>query len=79
MNCSPFGDWPRLNRSPLAHHLEALARLHVARVHLEVDEANAPARALYARHGFTIVGRRAGYYAKPDGTRATALAMTCTL
>jgi ribosomal-protein-alanine N-acetyltransferase len=31
-------------------------------VFLEVEEANAPARALYRRAGFADVGRREGYY-----------------
>ncbi len=34
---------------------------------LEVAETNAAAIALYARHGFTALGRRRGYYAGPDG------------
>ncbi len=32
---------------------------------LEVREGNAPARALYARHGFQPVGRRRAYYRDP--------------
>lgn len=40
---------------------------------LEVREGNAPAIALYARHGFRVVGRRRGYYEKP---REDALLMT---
>lgn len=32
---------------------------------LEVREGNAPARALYARHGFLPVGRRRAYYRDP--------------
>lgn len=32
---------------------------------LEVREGNTPARSLYARHGFTDVGLRRGYYEKP--------------
>lgn len=32
---------------------------------LEVRESNAPARRLYARHGFEEVGRRRGYYRHP--------------
>ena len=38
---------------------------------LEVAPANDPARALYARHGFTEVGRRRRYYA--DGSDALVL------
>jgi len=40
-------------------------------MHLEVAETNAPARALYAKLGFTQVGRRRAYY--PDGGDALAL------
>ncbi len=42
-------------------------------LHLEVAVANAPARALYARAGFEVVGRRAGYYGDAGD------ALTCTL
>lgn len=34
-------------------------------LHLEVRAANAPARRLYARHGFAETGTRPGYYAAP--------------
>lgn len=34
---------------------------------LEVAEDNAPALALYAGAGFARVGRRPGYYGRPDG------------
>ncbi|NBJ09365.1 GNAT family N-acetyltransferase [Microvirga arsenatis] len=66
-------------RPLLAHHLEALSRRGVARVHLEVEEGNAPALALYRRLGFGETGRRAGYYHKADGTKATALTMALAL
>jgi ribosomal-protein-alanine N-acetyltransferase len=56
-------------------HLQNLLRAGVRRVFLEVDENNAPARALYARFGFVEAGRRPGYYSKPDGSRATALVL----
>lgn len=45
------------------------------RMFLEVAADNAPALALYRRQGFTEVGRRTGYYPRPDGHAATALVM----
>jgi ribosomal-protein-alanine N-acetyltransferase len=42
---------------------------------LEVVKDNVPALALYERFGFVKVGERAGYYRRPDGTRATAVVM----
>ncbi len=50
-----------------------------ARLFLEVAEDNVPARALYARAGFTEAGRRAGYYGRRDGSRVDALVLTKTL
>jgi ribosomal-protein-alanine N-acetyltransferase len=38
-----------------------------ARLLLEAHGDNAPALALYGRHGYARVGRRAGYYAHPPG------------
>jgi [ribosomal protein S18]-alanine N-acetyltransferase len=66
-------------RALLACHLDALGRRGVRTVHLEVEEGNEPALALYRRHGFREAGRRPGYYAKPDGGRATAVIMSRTL
>ena len=43
-------------------HLRRLAGLGTRAVFLEVDENNAPARALYRRAGFRDVGRRQSYY-----------------
>jgi [ribosomal protein S18]-alanine N-acetyltransferase len=63
----------------LAAHLDALAHRGVLVVHLEVEEGNGPALALYRRLGFREVGRREGYYQKPDGSRAAALTMKCQL
>lgn len=54
----------------LSRHLGRLAAAGVARVFLEVDEGNAPARKLYARAGFSEVGRRSGYYRKAEGNAA---------
>ena len=59
------------SRVLLRGHLNRLAQAGVARVHLEVDEGNAPALKLYARHGFRQIGERTGYYLRPDGSWAT--------
>jgi len=45
---------------------------------LEVATDNEAAAALYAEHGFAKVGRRAGYYRRPDG-RADAHIMRLAL
>lgn len=59
----------------LAGHLSRLSRAGVAHLFLEVDESNVSALALYRRFGFSQVGARTGYYARPDGSRATALVL----
>jgi [ribosomal protein S18]-alanine N-acetyltransferase len=59
----------------LAAHLSRLPVLGVKKLFLEVDEANVAALALYRRHGFTGLGMRKAYYAKPDGSQANALIM----
>jgi ribosomal-protein-alanine N-acetyltransferase len=66
-------------RPLLLHHLDALSRRGVTQVHLEVEEGNVPAIALYRRLGFQETGRRDGYYQKADGTRASALTMALGL
>ena len=63
-------------RALLASHLQALAHAGVRKVHLEVEDGNGPALALYRRLGFENVGRREGYYRRPDGSRAAALTMS---
>jgi ribosomal-protein-alanine N-acetyltransferase len=63
----------------LRRHLSRLAAGGVRKLHLEVQEGNAPALALYGRVGFAKVGRRAGYYRRPDGTEIAALTMSLTL
>lgn len=57
----------------LAKHLSRLAAAGVSRIFLEVDEGNAAARKLYARAGFSEVGRRKGYYRKPEGDAAALI------
>ncbi len=68
-----------LGRALLATHLARLAGEGVVQVFLEVEEGNEPAERLYRHFGFREVGRRKGYYPKPDGTRATAIAMRLDL
>lgn len=65
-----------LSKALLGAHLSDLKGQGVALVHLEVEEGNAPALALYRGFGFTQAGRREAYYAKADGTRAAALTMS---
>jgi len=60
----------------LQHHLQCLAARGVRTVHLEVEEGNAPALRLYDRFGFIRTGERKGYYARADGSRATAVLMS---
>ena len=43
------------------------------------EEGNLPALAAYRRLAFREVGRRSGYYALPDGSRAAALTMSVSL
>ena len=58
----------------LIDELEARARkLELAFMTLEVRESNAPAIALYSKHGFVPVGLRKNYYELP---RENAVLMT---
>jgi ribosomal-protein-alanine N-acetyltransferase len=60
----------------LDRHLQTLAQAGVRSVFLEVEDGNRPALALYRRRGFREIGRRQGYYARPDGTRTSAITMS---
>jgi ribosomal-protein-alanine N-acetyltransferase len=62
-------------RTLLATHLQRLAHAGTRTVHLEVEDGNDVALALYRRLGFQDLARREGYYVRPDGSRAGALTM----
>ncbi|PVE24748.1 ribosomal-protein-alanine acetyltransferase [Microvirga sp. KLBC 81] len=63
----------------LERHLDELSRRGVRIVHLEVEEGNDPAIALYRHFDFKETGRREGYYQKADGSRVAALTMALGL
>jgi ribosomal-protein-alanine N-acetyltransferase len=62
---APAGRRNGLGRALVERILEALTARGVRQVYLEVRESNAPARALYAEHGFKEAGRRKQYYRRP--------------
>lgn len=64
-----------LGQQLIAAHVGRLAARRVSGLFLEVEDENKAARALYARTGFTQVGTRQAYYARPDGTRGHALVL----
>ena len=64
-----------LSNSLLLTHLGHLAGRGVRTVFLEVEENNPPARRLYERTGFAIVGRRERYYQQSGGEPLNALLM----
>lgn len=64
-----------LSRSLLQTHLGHLAGRGIRTIFLEVEEHNQPARKLYERAGFTLVGRRERYYREADGRELSALVM----
>lgn len=59
-------------------HIRA-TRIGARRAFLEVAADNAPALALYGACGYTMVGQRRGYYARPDGASVDAIVMTRAL
>ena len=64
-----------VGRDLMREHL-ARATLSGARaIFLEVDPDNDAAVALYRRFGFRDVGRREGYYRRPEGQSAAAIVM----
>lgn len=64
-----------LSRGLLLTHLGHLAGRGVRTVFLEVEENNQPARRLYERAGFAVVGRRERYYRQTGGEELNALVM----
>jgi len=64
-----------LSRQLLLTHLGHLAGRGVRKIFLEVEENNVPARRLYERAGFGVVGRRERYYRQPGGEQLNALLM----
>jgi [ribosomal protein S18]-alanine N-acetyltransferase len=64
-----------LSNGLLLTHLGHLAGRGVRRVFLEVEENNEPARRLYQRAGFAVVGRRERYYRQSSGEALDALLM----
>jgi ribosomal-protein-alanine N-acetyltransferase len=63
------------SRNLLRTHLGHLAGLGLKTVFLEVEENNRPARALYERAGFRVVGRRERYYKDVSGGQLNAVVM----
>jgi ribosomal-protein-alanine N-acetyltransferase len=63
------------SRDLLRTHLGHLAGLGMKTVFLEVEENNRPARALYERAGFRVVGRRERYYKDASGEQLNAVVM----
>jgi ribosomal-protein-alanine N-acetyltransferase len=64
-----------LSRQLLLTHLGHLAGRGARTIFLEVEENNQPARKLYQRAGFDVVGRRERYYRQPGGEQLNALLM----
>lgn len=69
--------WRRrgVGTSLLTPHLAGLAAKGVARLFLEVDAANLPARALYAKLDFKEAGERKAYYRGEGAETSSALVM----
>jgi ribosomal-protein-alanine N-acetyltransferase len=64
-----------LSRNLLLTHLGHLAGHGVRTIFLEVEENNQPARRLYNRAGFAVIGRRERYYKQPGGEPLNAVLM----
>lgn len=65
----------KLGQALMAAVFDDLLMSPATQMFLEVSEENTAAIKLYQRQGFETISRRKGYYAKPDGSAATALVM----
>jgi ribosomal-protein-alanine N-acetyltransferase len=65
----------RIGKALLAAAFDDLMLSAAKRMFLEVSEDNASAIKLYENVGFKMISQRKGYYAKADGSHATALVM----
>jgi len=79
-----FGTLPPARRKGLARSLLSAAAekahdLGAREMFLEVADDNRAAISLYRGTGFTIIGRRAKYYRRPDGTVLDAIMLRATL
>ena len=63
----------RIGQGLLLSAIEQASKLHARMVTLEVREKNLGAQAMYAKHGFRVVGRRPHYY---TDTQEDAILMT---
>lgn len=63
----------------LRESMERTRRAGATTMFLEVATDNVAAQQMYAAFGFLEVGRREGYYQRPDGTRVNALTMRAEL
>lgn len=63
----------------LRDSMERSQRMGAEAMFLEVATDNVPAQHLYQAFGFVEVGKREGYYLRPDGTRMNAFTMRCDL
>lgn len=65
----------RIGQALLRAVFDDLMMSPARRMFLEVSEDNVAAIKLYGKEGFATISSRKGYYAKPDGSAATALVM----
>jgi [ribosomal protein S18]-alanine N-acetyltransferase len=61
--------------SLLGDGIRACQNRFISCIYLEVAESNTPARKLYEKFGFLVIGRRENYYQKSSSAPETALIM----